>query len=199
VLTADHGFMPAPEVSRARGLEADRLSASQTLARVNTELEKRFATPKLALFFSASALVLDKKLIAEKKLDFDTVADAARTALLAEPGIAVAYTRTELSRRSRTDAPFFNAIEKSWHPDVSGDIQVALKPNWMFTTSTANTTHGSPHPYDTHVPILMYGPAWIRAARVDQRVEVADIAPTLAGLLGVAAPASSEGKPLPLR
>ena len=31
VLTADHGFMPAPEVSRARGLEGDRLSASQTL------------------------------------------------------------------------------------------------------------------------------------------------------------------------
>jgi predicted AlkP superfamily pyrophosphatase or phosphodiesterase len=48
VLTADHGFMPAPEVSRTRGLDADRLSASQTLARVNADLEKRFATPKLA-------------------------------------------------------------------------------------------------------------------------------------------------------
>ena len=45
----------------------------------------------------------------------------------------------------------------------------------------------------------MYGPRWIKAAKVDQRVEVADIAPTLAALLGVAAPSSSEGKPLPLR
>ena len=199
VLTADHGFMPAPEVSKARGLDADRLSGSQTVTRVAAELEKRFGTPKLALYLSASALVLDKKLIAEKGLDFDTVAEAARTSLLAVPGIAAAYTRSELSKRSRTDAPFFNAIVKSWHPDVSGDIQVVLKPNWMFTSSTANTTHGSPHPYDTHVPILMYGPRWIRAARVDQRVEVADIAPTLAGLLNVPAPSMSEGKPLPLR
>ena len=104
-----------------------------------------------------------------------------------------------MTKRSRTGAPFFDAIEKSWHPDVSGDIPFALKPNWMFTSSTANATHGSPHPYDTHVPILMYGPRWIKAAKVDQRVEVADIAPTLAALLGVTAPSSSEGKPLPLR
>jgi arylsulfatase A-like enzyme len=67
-----------------------------------------------------------------------------------------------------------------------------------MTSSSSNTTHGSPHAYDTHVPILMYGPAWIKPGRVDQRVEVVDIAPTLARLLGVAAPAASEGTPLPL-
>jgi hypothetical protein len=33
---------------------------------------------------------------------------------------------------------------------------------------------------------------------VDSRVEVADIAPTLARLLGVPAPSASEGKLLPL-
>ena len=64
--------------------------------------------------------------------------------------------------------------------------------------STASTTHGSPYPYDTHVPILFYGPAWTRSGRVDRRVEVVDIAPTLSALLGVAVPAASEGKPLPL-
>jgi arylsulfatase A-like enzyme len=77
-------------------------------------------------------------------------------------------------------------------------VQYALKPYWMMTSSSSNTTHGSPHAYDTHVPILMYGPAWIKPGRVDQRVEVVDIAPTLARLLGVAAPAASEGTPLPL-
>ena len=62
VLTADHGFMPAPEVSRMRGLDAGRVTSSQVLAKLNTELEKRFGEPKLALYFSASSLVLDKKL-----------------------------------------------------------------------------------------------------------------------------------------
>jgi arylsulfatase A-like enzyme len=34
--------------------------------------------------------------------------------------------------------------------------------------------------------------------RVDRRVEVVDIAPTLAALLGVAAPVTAEGQVLPL-
>jgi hypothetical protein len=126
VLTADHGFMPAPEVSRARGLDAGRVSGSETLARINAELEKRFATPKLALYTSASALVLDKKLIAQKGLSFDTVASAARDLVLAEPGFAAAYTRTEITSRSRAGAPFFDAVTKAWNADLSGDIQVVL-------------------------------------------------------------------------
>ena len=36
------------------------------------------------------------------------------------------------------------------------------------------------------------------AGRVDERVAVVDIAPTVANWLGVAPPATSEGKPLPL-
>jgi predicted AlkP superfamily pyrophosphatase or phosphodiesterase len=198
MLTADHGFMPAPEVSRMRGLDAGRVASGEVLGRVNAELERRFGVARLARFFSASALVLDRGLLAQKNLELAAVAEAARTALLAEPAVAAAYTRGELEAKSRAGAPLFDAMARSWHRQLSGDVQVALKPNWMFTSSTANTTHGSPHPYDTHVPILVYGPPWVKAARVEQRVEVVDIAPTLARLLGVAVPAASEGKPLPL-
>lgn len=199
VLTADHGFMPAPEASQAQGRAAGRQSGSQTLGRVNAALEKQFGVPGLGLYFSASALVLDKELMARRGLAFNTVADAARQLLLAEPGIAVAYTRTELAARSRMAEPHFAQMTQSWHAGLSGDVQYALKPYWMMTSSSSNTTHGSPHAYDTHVPILLYGPKWIRPARVDQRVEVVDIAPTLARLLGVPVPSASEGKPLPLR
>ena len=69
----------------------------------------------------------------------------------------------------------------------------------MMSSSTSSTTHGSPHPYDTHVPILFYGPAWITPGRVDSRVEVVDIAPTLSQLLGIPVPAASEGSLLPVR
>ncbi len=199
VLTADHGFMPAPEFSQAQGRAAGRQSGSQTLARVNAGLEKQYGAPKLALYFSASALVLDKKLIAQRGLSLDAVADAARGLLLAEPGIAAAYTRSELAARSRMADPHFAQMTKSWNADLSGDVQYALKPYWMMTSSSSNTTHGSPHAYDTHVPILMYGPTWIKPGRVDQRVEVVDIAPTLARLLRVDAPAAAEGRALPLR
>ena len=198
VLTADHGFMPAPEHSQAQGQPAGRLSGSGLVARMNTELERSFGVPKLVPFTSASALVLDRKLLAERQLDAGQVADQARTALMADPAIAAAYTRRELETNSRAGAPFFDAMRKAWHKDVSGDVQYVLKPGWMMTSSSSITTHGSPHPYDTHVPILMWGPRWVKPGRIDTRVEVADIAPTLSRLLGLPAPAASEGRLLPV-
>ena len=63
---------------------------------------------------------------------------------------------------------------------------------------SAGSTHGSPYEYDTHVPLLVWGPSWVKAGRRDGRVETADIAPTLAGLLRLPPPAASEGRPLPL-
>ena len=197
VLTADHGFMPAPEHSQSQGRDAGRVSGSQLLARINNELERGFGVAKL-VSFTAAGLLLDRKLMAAKGLKSDEIAEAARGMLVAEPGIAAAYTRRELETGSRAGAPFFEPMRKGWHREISGDVQFALKPYWMFTSSSSITTHGSPHPYDTHVPILLYGPKWVKPGRVDARVEVADIAPTLAALLGVPAPAANEGRPLPL-
>ena len=144
------------------------------------------------------SLLLDKKLIAGKRLDPDTVAEEARKLLLAEPGFATAYTRRELLAGSRAGAQFFEASRDAWHPDVSGEVQFTLKPYWMFASSSSVTTHGSPHPYDQQVPILMYGPKWVKPGRVEAPVQVTDIAPTLARILRVPVPSSSEGKPLPL-
>ena len=197
ILTADHGFMPAPEMAAAQGQPSGRMNGGAVLGRINAGLEKAFGPGKWLLGYSASSLLLNKPLIGQKNLDLDAVAGQARTLLLQEPGIGSAFTRRELESGSLSAAPFFAASRRSWHPDVSGEVQFTLKPNWMFTSNSI-TTHGSPHDYDTHVPILFWGPSWVRPGRVDTGVEVVDIAPTLARLLGVAAPTGSEGKPLPL-
>jgi predicted AlkP superfamily pyrophosphatase or phosphodiesterase len=197
LLTADHGFMPAVEYSAQHGQASGRIDGAQTLARINQGLEAQFGPGKWVLGNSGSALLLDKQLLVSKDPSAQAVADAARTLLLAEPGFAAAFTRAELLSGSRAGDPLFDAIRKSWHAQVSGDVQYALRPNWMYA-GRAVATHGSPYGYDTHVPILSYGPRWIGRGRVDARVEVVDIAPTLAKLLGIDAPSASEGKPLPL-
>lgn len=196
VLTADHGFMPAPEMAAAQGQPSGRLSSGPALAGVNAGLEKQFGPGKWLLGMSAASLLLNKQLIAQKNLDLNTVAEEARKLWLAVPGIGTAYTRSELLSGSRAGDLYFDASRKSWHPDVAGEVQFTLKPNWMFTSSSI-TTHGSPHEYDTHVPLLFWGPGWVRPGRVDAAVEIVDIAPTLAKMLRVPAPAASEGKPLP--
>jgi predicted AlkP superfamily pyrophosphatase or phosphodiesterase len=197
VLTADHGFAPNVEYSASQGLPSGRVDGAQSLARINQGLETQFGPGKWLLGNSGSTLLLDKQLLASKGLDNNTVADTARALLLAQPGFAAAYTRAELLSGSRASEPLFDQMRKAWHADVSGDVQYVLKPYWMFA-GRAVATHGSPYAYDTHVPILTYGPPWIGRARIDTRVEVVDIAPTLAGLLGIAPPAASEGKPLPV-
>ena len=196
VLTADHGFMPAPEVAAASGEPAGRLNIEQMLARLNAGLEKRFGEGKWLLGNSAGSLLLDQRLIAQKNLAADAVAEELRSLALAMPGIGTAYTRAELLSGSRAGAPFFEASRKAWNPVMSGEVQYTLKPFWMFGTNT--TTHGSPHEYDTLVPLLFWGPTWTRPGRIDAPVEIVDIAPTLARLLGIAAPSASEGKPLPI-
>lgn len=197
MLTADHGFMPAPEFTAQQGLRSGRVVGSQLLARVNSGLEEEFGAGKW-VSFSGPALLLNRQLITQYRVDPDAVAEEARSLLLEEPGIAAAYTRRELADGSRIDGPFFGAVQRAWHPDVSGDVQYILKPYWMFLSSSAIATHGSPYPYDTNVPLLAWGPRWVKPGRVDERVEIVDIAPTVAQWLGVAPPATSEGKPLPL-
>jgi predicted AlkP superfamily pyrophosphatase or phosphodiesterase len=199
VLTADHGFMPAPEYSLSLGRDAGRQSGGEMLARVNATLARKYGEGQWILYVSALGLVFNKPLIAQKQIDAHAFAEDARTALLADEGIAVAYTRAELESGSRAGAPFFEAIRKTWHRELSGDVQFALKPYWMTSSSSNMTTHGSPHAYDTHVPLLFYGPKWVKPGRIDTRVEIVDIAPTLAAMLDVPPPSASEGKLLPLK
>ncbi len=197
MLTADHGFMPAPEFTARQGLRSGRIVGSQLLTRINSGLEEEFGAGKW-VSFSGSSLLLNKQLIAQQRVDPDEVAETARELLLEEPGIAAAYTRDELASGSRFDAPFFSAAQRAWNAEVSGDVQYIVKPYWMFQSSSAIATHGSPYPYDTNVPILAWGPRWVKPGRVDERVDMVDIAPTVAQWLGVAPPDTAEGKPLPL-
>ncbi len=196
VLSADHGFMPAPEVRRARGLEAGRVDWRRALERVNGRLQQAFGAAPLVRLSPGASLNVDRRMLAEHGLDLDRVADAARAALLLEPGIAAAYTRRELQDRSRTGAPFFEPVLEGWHPQVSGDVPYVLEAGWMASAGVA--THGSPHAYDTHVPLLLWGPPWVKPGRVDARVQVVDLAPTLAHWLGLPPPPASQGRVLPL-
>jgi arylsulfatase A-like enzyme len=199
VMTSDHGFMPAVEHSQSLGRNAGKMSGSQTIAKVNAALKAKFGEGDWVRSISARGLVFDRKLMAEKKVDTAAMHEEARRVLLAEPGIAVVYSRAELESGAKAGQPFFDSMRRSWHRDISADLQYAEKAYWMHTSSSSATTHGSPHPYDTQVPILVYGPAWVKPGRYDARVEVADIAPTLSGILGIPVPKQSEGKPLPVR
>jgi predicted AlkP superfamily pyrophosphatase or phosphodiesterase len=201
VLTADHGFMPAPEYAKSIGRNAGRQNVTQLLANVNAALNAKFGEAKLARAYSASGVLLDDATIAQKKLDAAAVQNEVRRVVLMEPGVAAAFTRSELENPASLPAgtPFLAQVRKTWNRERSADVQMVIREYWLFESRrTFAATHGSPYAPDYTVPILFYGPRWVTPGRVDRTVEVADIAPTLARFLGIATPAASEGTPLPV-
>ena len=53
-----------------------------------------------------------------------------------------------------------------------------------YVTGTSTATHGSPYWYDRHVPLVFMGPG-VESGRVETRVATVDLAPTMAGLVGL--------------
>ena len=68
---------------------------------------------------------------------------------------------------------------------------------FMGSDSEHGTSHGTAYPYDTHVPLVFVG-AGIPAGSRGEAVRTIDIAPTLAGILGVRPTAEIDGHPLPI-
>ncbi|MBB4843250.1 putative AlkP superfamily pyrophosphatase or phosphodiesterase [Paucibacter oligotrophus] len=197
VLTADHGFADTPEWAKSQGRDAERLNPSQMMAWVNTGLVKKFGEGRWATAFSAAGILFDQKLIAQKGLQPEAVYAETKALLLQLPGVADAFTEAQLRGDDR-QTPYLAAMRKSWDPQRAAPVQVVVKPGWLFGSRVGGSSHGTPYAYDTHVPILGWGPAWLGQGEVKTPVEVADIAPTLAKILQVRAPAQAQGQVLPL-
>jgi len=76
-------------------------------------------------------------------------------------------------------------------------VAVVLRPYYLMATRLAGTIRGSPHPYDTQVPLLVYGPGVRPGPRADRVTPQATV-PILARALGVKLPADPN-VPVPAR
>jgi hypothetical protein len=112
--------------------------------------------------------------------------------LSAQPGIARVFRSEEVRDGMASADRFLRAAALSYYAGRSGDLILVPKPFWIFTA--AGTTHGTPHPDDQRVPIVLFGRG-IKRGEHDEAVTPADIAPTLAALCGIALP-HADGRPL---
>lgn len=195
VLSADHGIAELPEYMAERGLDTGRLTPDVIMAAVERISEERFGVDGLVRFYYRPYLYLDRERIEEAGLNPDEVREALAEALTLEPGIHIAATRQMLE--SWPDRKLFDQIRNNYHPVRAGDIYIVQEPYWFnFDKGPVTGMHGSPWNYDTHVPVIFSGPG-ISSGITYRRVQPADVAPTLAALMGMSPPASSQGSMLP--
>ncbi|MFY9316284.1 MAG: alkaline phosphatase family protein [Burkholderiales bacterium] len=194
-LTADHGFMNAPEFSAAGGLTGARLNHVKLIGDLNAALQARFGVKEnLAPRFGFPAIPLDQQAIASNFLNRAEVEAFAARFLMDVPGIAQVFTRTQLESGALPPTPLAAQVHKAWHREVSGDLYVVQQPFTLFGGLVV--THGSPYSYDTSVPLMIYGKPWIKPGKYPQAAAVADLAPTLSYLLDIRLPSASEGRVL---
>ena len=156
VLTADHGFMPAPEYSQAQGQPAGRVSASQSLARVNAELERSVRRSRnWSPFISAiRRWCWTASWSREKGLNSTRWRRPRARRCWRSPDCRRLHAARTLAG-SRAGAPFFEQMRKSWHPDVSGDVQFAFKPLLDVRVSS-----GSPRRTARRIPTTPMCRSW---------------------------------------
>ena len=193
ILTADHGVAPVPEVNQARHMPGGRLAEAQIIGLMTDALVKRYGMGKWFVAPSASMPYLNLDLIHDKKLDLAEVESVAAEAARQGPHIARVYTREELRTGAVQRDPIGNAISLEFFAPRFGDLYILAEPYYLF--DAAGTTHGTPYDYDTHVPLIFYGPG-IEPGVHTRRVAINDVAPTLAEMLGVERPSGSIGNVL---
>ena len=200
LLTADHGFMNTPEYSTARGFDAGRIDPKDVRAKVNELAEKKFGIPNLAPQHMTGGWTLDYAAIDSKGLKREEVENFIATVTLEQPGIAFAFTRSQLERGQMPSTRIATLVQRAWHRQFAVDLVVVQKPFYYFQSKSnspqAVCSHGTPYSYDTNVPLMIQGNRWIKPGRYGQYAETVDIAPTLAQILNTRVPSASEGKVL---
>lgn len=189
--TADHGVSPIPEQIQAEGLPADRLDPRKVGEIVNKALEPLLGPGSHVAKMQYTDLYFAPGVYDRLRAN-PAAMQAAIDALLAVDGVWRVYRKEELASGADTSDPMKRAASLSYVDDRSGDLIVVPKP--YFTLSAEPATHGTAHQYDTRVPVILFG-AGIRPGESLAPATPADIAPTLAFLVGVTMSAA-EGRVL---
>jgi hypothetical protein len=197
ILSADHGICPLPEVAKTEGKDAGRIDPVGLKKGMNAFLQEKYGEtdPKTQCVESVmdTMIYLNLAWIKAKKLAREDVEQALAAWLVKQPGVQTAYTPKQLLGRIPADDVIGRRVKKSFYEKRSGDVFVVLKPYYFVSKYAYGTTHGSPNPYDTHVPLLAMGPNIHGGVRKDTVTPQAGVA-ILSRALGIKPPAAAEAK-----
>ena len=203
VLTADHGGARMPEVARALGhADAERITGDIFEREVGAALarvRRRLKLPEPIAFDDVGeGIWLDTKAAEARGITAARLRSQVAQELRTLPFVADAFTYEELADPSQASASRQSWLRRyglGFVADRSPDIQLLPPSGWLINTRATGTSHGTPYDYDTQVPIIVFGEG-IPARVVEAPVYTHDVAPTIAELLGVRAPADIDGHSL---
>ena len=193
-LTADHGVSHAVGYSQANRIPADYFVNSNILTSLDQLIQQKLGYFKIIRSGGNYQINFDMEKIAAYNADFEVIKKLVVDYLKKQPGVAYAVD-IEKIQDAPIPEPIKTMIINGYNFKRSGQIQVIFQPGWLESYARTGTTHGTWNPYDTHIPLVFMG--WdIHPGASAARINMTDIAPTLATLLHIQAPNGNIGKPI---
>ncbi len=176
------------------------MSLQPVLDSIDSVLQDELRVSKLVGGTTNRSLYLDLSTVEASGIDADLVTSRFADGLRNVDGIARVYTRDELMNITEPRDELERRLLNSFHPDRDGDLlwvpEEGCIPRRVWYSMGENVIaahHGSGYDYDTHVPLLIYGPG-ITPQSYSHPVSAVDLAPTLARFLGVTPMEPLDGK-----
>ena len=191
-LTADHGMAQVPRYLQERKIDAGSIDTEKNAKELNTALREKFKLNDAVIGFFNNQVFLDRNVLSASKTDRTVINDFIINYLEKIPGIARVVPLANIM-----EAPLNSRIRESiingYYPTRSGDLQVIAQPDYVEGFMESGSTHGAWNPYDAHIPLVWYG--WnIKPGHSSKRVNITDIAVTLASLLNIQSPSAAVGE-----
>lgn len=196
VLTADHGIPPSPAWLASSKIDSGLISESKAADAISDRLKEKFGKPKKGkwvLFQYDLNFYLNREAAKELDVPYEQFEAVAKAALESYPGIARVFGSLDHAKRNLPPGMFERSILKSYIPGRNGDLVAIPKP--FYVPDDGTVTHISRYTYDRTVPLVIAGPR-IKSGVHSTKADIVDIAPTLSFILGIVAPATSEGRVL---
>jgi predicted AlkP superfamily pyrophosphatase or phosphodiesterase len=190
VLASDHGACLSQEQLEAAQMPHGSFDHNKAQVLLRSYLNIVYGKGEWVQAFSQKQIFLNHTLVEDSNLRLADVLERAAEFMLQFAGVAHVATATTLAGTAFSDG-VMRKMQNGFYPKRSGDIILNLAPGW-YDTSSASASN-SAYSYDTHVPLMFYG--WrVKRRTIAAPVDMADIAPTLATLVGIPLPNAACGR-----
>jgi predicted AlkP superfamily pyrophosphatase or phosphodiesterase len=190
VLSGDHGSYSFPEWRVSHGLTGGRINLAAMADSLNTALLRRYGVD-FRIAFDNGLMTADVAALKARGVDVDKLATRIAGQIRGTKGVDRIFTPRSLPSAQGESA---TAWRRSLPSFVGWLVAASASEGWVFSDAK-KSEHGTNHAQTMNVPILFVIPGAV-PAQIPDRINTVDIAPTLAGLLGIRPTEPLDGKAL---
>lgn len=189
-LSADHGAAHAAGFSRHHKIPSSHDYEEDVEAALDTFIREKYGDSVITSFFNHQ-VYLNRKKMAEKDISYDDLIQSVSNFFIPFKTVNRVVDLHDLGELNLPDF-FRTRIENMQFPARSGDLEI-IPTAARLDGYAQGTTHGTPYPYDTHIPLIFFG--WkVKNAKDFSQIYMNDIARTLAAMLSIQEPNGCTGK-----